>query len=173
MHRASDSTRSAKGRTSVFAGRRSTFKGSQTLQKNQKSKKIDEKSLRRCFANAPRKKNSIFPLPDATWRRFWSSQRAPECSRAPFLTFRGALRDSLGAPGARRGRPKTLPRRSRDAFGTLLDVTMCPERVLGAILSRFWVPRGVSGDRFSIDFRGDFRLILRASWPANGTTLDG
>ena len=56
------------------------------------------------------------------------------------------LRDSLGAPGARRGRPKTLPRRSRDAFGTLLDATMCPERVLGAILSRFWVLRGVSGD---------------------------
>ena len=130
LHRASDLTRSAKGRTSVFAGRRSTFKGSQTLQKNQKSKKIDEKSFRRCFANAPRKKNSIFPLPDATWRRFWSSQCAPECSRAPFLTFRGALRDSLGAPGARRGRPKTLPRRSRDAFGTLLDATMCPEKVL-------------------------------------------
>ena len=166
-------TRSAKGRTFVFAGRRSTFKGSQTLQKTQKSKKIDEKSLRRCFANAPREKNSIIPLPDETWRRFWSPRRAPECSRAPFLTSWGALKDSLGAPGARRGRPKTLPRRSRDAFGTLLDATMCPERVLGAILSRFWVPRGVSGDRFSIDFRDDFRLISRASWPANGITLDG
>ena len=39
LHRASDSTRSAKGRTSVFAGRRSTFKGSQTSQKNRKSTK--------------------------------------------------------------------------------------------------------------------------------------
>ena len=118
-------------------------------------------------------KNSIFPRPDATWHRFWSSQCAPECSRAPFLTFQDALRDSLGAPGARRGRPKTLPRRSHDAFGTRLDPTVRPESVPGAILSRFWVPRGVSGDRFSMDFRDDFRFILRASWPANGITLDG
>ena len=173
LHRASDSTRSAKSRTSVFTGRRGTFKGSQTLPKKRKSTKIDEKSLRRCFANELHEENSIFPLPDATWRRFWSSQCAPECSRAPFLTFRGALRDSLGAPGARRGRPKTLPRRSRDAFGTLLDASGCPERVPGAIFTRFWVPRAVSGDRFSIDFLYDFRSILRASWPANGKTLDG
>ena len=49
--RAIGATRSAKGRTSVFASRRSTFKGSQTSQKNRKSTKISEKSLRRCFAN--------------------------------------------------------------------------------------------------------------------------
>ena len=173
LHRASDSTHSAKGRTSVFAGRRSTFKGSQTLQKNRKSTKIDEKLLPRCFTNAPRKKNSIFSLMDATWRRFWSPQRAQEWSRALFLASRCALRDSLGAPGARRGRPKTLPRRSQDAFGTLLVATVCPERVPGAILSRFWVAQGFSRHRFSVDFRGDFRLVSRASWPANGITLDG
>ena len=78
-----------------------------------------------------------------------------------------------GAPGTLRDAPETLPRRSRDAFGTLLDATGCPERVPGPIFSRFWVPRGVSRDRFSIDFLCDFRSILRASWPANGKTLDG
>ena len=168
LHRASDSTRSAKGRTFVFADRRSTLKGSQTLQKNQKSTKIDEKSLRQCFANAQRGEKSIFPLPDATWCRFWSPRRAPRRSRAPFLASRGTLGNPPDAPAARRGRSGTLPRRSQDAFGTLLDATGCPERVPGTIFIRFWVPRGLSGDRFSIDFHGDFRLILRASWPANG-----
>ena len=160
MHRASDSTRSAKCRTSVFADRCSTFKGSQTLQKKQKSTKIDEKSLRQCFANAQRRENSIFPLPDATWCRFWSPRHAPRRSRAPFLASRGTLGDPPDAFAARRGRsrdaPETLPRRSRDAFGTLLDATGCPERVPGPIFSRFWVPRGVSRDRFSIDFHRDF-----------------
>ena len=115
LHRASDSTRSAKGRTSVFADRRSTFKGSQTLQKKQKSTKIDEKSLRQCFANAQRRENSIFPLPDATWCRFWSPRHAPRRSRAPFLASRGTLGDPPDAFAARRGRSETLPRRSRDA----------------------------------------------------------
>ena len=156
LHRASDSTRSAKGRTSVFAGRRSTFKGSQTSPKKRKSTKIDEKSLRRCFANALHAESSIFPFSDATWRRFWSPRRAPRRSRAPFLACRVALGDSPGPPGGRRGRSVTLPRRSRDAFGTLLHDTGSPERVPGAILSRFWVPRGVSGDRSSVDFRSVF-----------------
>ena len=166
MHRASDSTRSVKGRTSVFAGRRSTFKGSQTLQKQQKSTKIDKQLLRRCFANAQHKENSIFPLSDATWRRFWSPWRAPRRSRVPFLASPVALGDSPGTPGGHRGRSGTLPRRSADAFGTLLHATGSPERVPGAILTRFWVPRGVSEDQFSFDFRCDFRLILRASHSA-------
>ena len=153
LHRASDSTRSAKSRTSVFAGRRSTFKGSQTLPKKRKSTKIDEKSLRRCFVNALHEENSIFPFSNATWRRFWSPRRAPGRSRAPFLASWVALGDSPGTPGGRRGRSGTLPRRSRDAFGTLLDATGSPERVQAAILSRFWLPRGVSGDRSSVDFR--------------------
>ena len=75
------------------------------------------------------------------------------------------------AQGTRQEAPESL-RRSLDALGMLLGATGHP-RGPGSILSRFWVPRGVSGDRFSIDFRGDVRLILRASWPANGTTLDG
>ena len=102
LHRASNSTRSAKGRTSVFAGRRSTFKGSQTLQKNRRSTKIDAKSLRQCFANAQRGENSIFSFPDATWCPFWSPRHAPRRSRAPFLTSRGALGDSQDAPLAHR-----------------------------------------------------------------------
>ena len=167
------STRSAKARTFVFAGRRSTFKASRTLQKNRKSTNIDEKSLRRCFANALHEGNSIFPLSDATWCRFWSPRHAPRRSRAPFLASRGTLGDPPDAPAARRGRSGTLPRRSRDAFGTLLDATGCPERVPGTIFTRFWVPRGVSGDEFPIDFHYDLRSILRASWPADGKTLDG
>ena len=47
--------------------------------------------------------------------------------------------DAPDAPVVRRGRSGALPRRSRDAFGTLLDATGRPERVLGAILKRFWV----------------------------------
>ena len=168
LHRASDSTRSAKGRTSIFADRCSTFKGSQTLQKKQKSTKIDEQSLRQCFANAQCGENSIVPLPDATWCRFWSPRCAPRRSRAPFLASRGILGDPPDAPAARRGRSGTPSRRSRDAFGTLLDATGCLERVPRTIFTRFWVPRGVSGDRFPIDFHGDFRSNLRASWPANG-----
>ena len=66
LHRASDSTRSAKGRTSVFAGMRSTSEGSQTLRKNRKSTQIDNKSLRQCFANESPEQNSKFSLPGAT-----------------------------------------------------------------------------------------------------------
>ena len=98
-------------------------------------------------------------LPGAPGRPFWRPG-------APLATLRTL---SWRAGDA----PETLPRRSRDAFGTLLDVTGCPERVPGAIFTRFWVPRGVSGDRFSIDFHNDCRSILQASWPANGKNLDG
>ena len=157
LHRASDSTRSAKGRTSVLTGRRGTKHIFRTLRKNRKSTKIVEKSLRRRFANEPREENSIFSLPDATWRRFWSPRRAPGRSWAHFLASPGALGDPPGAPGARRGRPKTLLRRSQDASGTLLGATGHPERVPGPILTRFWVPRDLCRDRFWFDFRVDFR----------------
>ena len=157
LHRASSSTRGAKGRTSVFADRHSTFKGLQSLQENEKSTKIDEKSLRQCFANAQRTENSIFPLPDATWCRFWSHRcTAPRRSRAPFLASRGTLGDPPDAPAARRERSGTLPR--------------APEMPSG----RSWTPRGVrrrSRERFSldlgcpevspgIDFRSIFTLIF-------------
>ena len=70
LHRASDSTRVAIGRTSVFAGRRSTSEGSQTLRKTRNSTTIHRKSARRCFVNAPHEKNSMFSLPDVTRYRF-------------------------------------------------------------------------------------------------------
>ena len=109
LHRASDSTRVAMGQTSVFAGRRSTSEGSLTLRKNRKSMKVVEKSLRRRCANEPREENSIFSFPDASWRQFRSTRRAPGRSRAPLLASRGALGDPPGVPGARRGHPERLP----------------------------------------------------------------
>ena len=148
LHRASDSTHSTKGRTSVFADRRSTFKASQTVQKNKTSMKIDEKSFRQCIANSQRVENSIFPLPDTTWCRFRSPRRAPRRAKAPFLASRGTFGDPSVVPAARRGRSATTPRRSRDAFRTVLDGTGRPEMVPGTIFSRFGVPRGVSRDRF-------------------------
>ena len=81
-------------------------------------------------------------LPGAPGRPFWRPG-------GPLATLRTLSRRAGDAP-------ETLPRRSRDAFGTLLDATGCPERVPGPIFSRFWVPRGVSRDRFSIDFHRDF-----------------
>ena len=78
-------------------------------------------------------------LPGAPGRPFWRPG-------GPLATLRTLSRRAGDAP-------ETLPRRSRDAFGTLLDATGCPERVPGPIFSRVWVPRGVSRDRFSIDFQ--------------------
>ena len=63
MRHASRSTRTTKGRTFIFADRHSTFKGLLTLQQHRKSITIDRKSLRLCFANAPRNKNSMFFIP--------------------------------------------------------------------------------------------------------------
>ena len=150
--RAIGATRSAKGRTSVFASRRSTLEGSQTLQKNQKLTKIVEKSVRRRFANEPSEKNSIFSLADATRRRFWSPRPSPERSRAPLWASRAVLGDSPGAPGARRGRSRDAPRR-------LWDV---PERHWASRVgpgtdfkSTLGAP-GMLRDRFWIDFRVDF-----------------
>ena len=164
LHRASDSTRSAKGQTSVFAGMRSTLEGSQTLRNNRKSTKIDETSLRHCVATRSRDQNSIFSLPGATWRRFWRLRSIPGRSRALLLASRAALGDPPGDPGACRERLETLPRRSRDAFRMLLGTAGRPERVAGSILSRFWVLRGSSGqlpgpiwDRFSYQFSHQFR----------------
>ena len=134
--------------------------------------KIVEKSLRRRCANEPRETKSIFSLPDATWRRFWSPRGASGRFRAPFLASRGALGKSPDAPRARRGRPKTLPRRSRDAIGMLLVAMGRPERLPGPVLSRFGVPRAAPGTDFASSFvsicASIFVRILRASWPANG-----
>ena len=65
--RTGDATRSAKSRTFVFAGRRSTSEGSQRLRRKKKSLKIDKESFRCRFAQEPHGKNTMFPLPDATW----------------------------------------------------------------------------------------------------------
>ena len=116
------------------------------------------KSLRRCFPTDLRRKFSVFSLWDATWHRFWSPRRAPGRSWAHFLASRVPLVTPPGAPGARRGRPKTLLRRSQDASGTLLGATGHPERVPGPILTRFWVPRDLCWDRFRINVRVDFLI---------------
>ena len=66
---ASDSTRSANGRTSVFAGRRGTKQRFRIWRKNRKSTNIVEKLLRRACATQPCDKNSIFPISAANQRR--------------------------------------------------------------------------------------------------------
>ena len=66
---ASDSTRSAKGRTPVFADRHSISGRFSILLKNRRSTKIFEKSLRRACATQAHAKNSNFSLPAANRRR--------------------------------------------------------------------------------------------------------
>ena len=151
----SNSTRSAKGRTSVFASRRSTLKGSQNSPKQRKSKKIDEKLLRRCFTKALREKNSIFSLPDAARCRFWAPRCAPECSRALLPASRDALGDLPGAPGACRGRSQDAPETS---LGPSWAPWGVPMRVPGPIWGLFWVPRGPPGT----DVGWIFALIFSA-----------
>ena len=125
----SDSTRSAKGRTFVFASRRSTLEGSQARQKHAKSRKLDRTLLGRRFASEPRARSSPFSIPCASQPRFSSPRRAPRRSKALLLVPRGDLGDLLGAAGARWGRPKTLPRRSWDNLGNLLGCVRRSEEV--------------------------------------------
>ena len=99
------------------------------------------------------------------------------------LPPRWGTSEIVAAPSMAPGRPKRRARRpkrptrgtqeARDASGTLFGATGHPRRVSGPILDRFWVPQGSSRHRFSKDFCDDFRSIQRASWPANGSTLDG
>ena len=79
------------------------------------------------------------------------------CIRDSFLASRGVPGEPPGAPGARRGRPEALLRRSGDALGTLLGATRRPDRVPGTILGAL----GTLRDRFSIDFWIDFRVGFR------------
>ena len=120
LHRASDSTRSAKGRTSVFAGRRDTLEGSQTLRKNRKSTKIEETSLRRRFVNERREQKLDFFVAGrdsasilvASARSRTLSGALPGVSGCPW----GLSGRSQGAPGTPQDAPETLPRRLRDAL---------------------------------------------------------
>jgi len=93
----------------------------------------------------------------------WGSRKKVGSLREIFWGLPGTLKNRglphkgfFGAPRASPGRSETLPNRSRDAFGTLFDSTGRPERVPGAILGRFCVPRCVTRDRLSIDVREDF-----------------
>ena len=90
----------------------------------------------------------------------------PEIREIPELPVGSRAAGKSRNSGNSGGPASGLGPHSGDAFGTLLHATGSPERVPGAILTRFWVPRGVSEDRFSFDFRCDFRLILRASHSA-------
>ena len=143
----SDSTRSVKARTFVFAGRRGTFKGSLMLQKYKISMKIAKKSVRCRFAHEPHEEKSIFSFPDATARRFWLPRRAPGRPRALFLASQGVLGGSPCAPGTRQDAPGTLPSRSRETAGTLLGATGRPERAPRPILTRFWETWSLCRDR--------------------------
>ena len=112
------------------------------MQQRRKSTKIDGTSLRRCFANAPREKNSVCSLPGATWHRCWSPRRAPSRSWALVLASWGVFGDALGAPG----RAGDTLKRSRDDPGTSLGTSGRPVRVARPILGRFWVPQNAQID---------------------------
>ena len=169
MHRASDSTRSAKGRTFVFADRRSTFKASQTLQKEQKLTNNRSDNASRTHS--------------AEKTRFFRSRTRLGVDFCLLGVLPGAPGRLFWRPGAPLATLRTLPRRAGDAPGRSRDA---PETPSGCS----WTPRGVwrgSRDRFSLDFGCpevspgiDFRsiftvivAILQASWPANSKTLDG
>ena len=77
-------------------------------------------------------------LPNPSRRSFW-------CPEPPSRTLRTLL-----------GRAGDVPRRSRDACRTLLDVMGRPESLPGLIWSRFWVSR----NRFWIHFRVLYCTIL-------------
>ena len=81
----------------------------------------------------------------APGRSFWRQ-------RACLGILQALLRSAGDAPQERWGRPETLPRRSRDAFGTRLGATIHAERVQGPICDQFWVSGGLSSDRFSTNF---------------------
>ena len=109
-HCASALPRNAKGRTLILTGMRGTSERFCILRKGRQSIKIGEKLLRKRCTNAARAKNSLFSLPEAPRRRFWSPRSAPGRSRPLFLTIGAAPGDSPGAPGM-------LPGRSRDDPG--------------------------------------------------------
>ena len=128
LHRASDSTRSAKGRTSVFAGMRSTSEGSQTLRQTRKSTRMLQPG---------RAKKTRFPR--SRTRLGVDFGRLGALLGAPGRSFwcPGA---ALGIAWAALGPAGDAPRRSRDT----------PETPSG----RSWTPRGVprvSWDRFRVD----------------------
>ena len=86
----------------------------------EKRPKILEKPLRKDSASKLHERKLFFSLPDATWHRFWTPWLAPRHSRTMILESQGAPGGPPNAPGPRRGRPETLPRRSRVAPRMLL-----------------------------------------------------
>ena len=136
-------TRSAKGRTFVFAGRRSTFKGLAGFAGKTKLTKIDEKSLRCSFAHEPHEKNVFFH----SWTRLSIDSGClgalPDAPRRSFWPRRTALQTLRVLPEHARD----APRRSKDTPGTLLGATGRAQRVPGSILRRFWEPWSLSRDR--------------------------
>ena len=130
LRHASRSTRSTKARTFIFADRHSTFKGLLTLQQHRKSITIDRKSLRLCFANAPRNKNSMFFIPGRDLASILVAS-------ARYQALPGALSDVSA-------HPLEPSRRSWDVPGTAPDAPETPPERSWAAWS---APRG-SQDRF-------------------------
>ena len=114
----------------------------------QKSVKNRRKTATMQLRSRASREKRVFSFLDAACHRFWLPWRAPGCSPTLFLASQDRFADSQGAPGARRGRPKTLQRHSRNTLGCH---GVCPEGpgidfdsilgalepLLGSILNRF------------------------------------
>ena len=147
---------------------RSTSEGSQTLQNNRKSTKSWPNNGSQTGRTTTTR---FFPSQTRLGGHFGRLGALLDIPGHPFWRPGLPLVTPPDAPGARRGRPKTLMRRSRDASGPLLGAAGCPERVPGPILVQFWVPRTSAGTDFGSIPASIFSLILQASWPANVITL--
>ena len=94
------------------------------------------------------RKNSLFSLPEVPRHRFWLPRSAPGRSSWRPGPGLGTLR---ALPGRCRDDPRTIPghvENAPDGPWELLGRQGVPGRLLGAILSRFRVPRGSPWKQF-------------------------
>ena len=127
LHCMSDSTHSAKGRTSVFAGSAVLSRVRGLCRKTEKQLKLMENCCDYALQVRCTTKLDFF-APRCDLATILVALAPPERSWALFLLSQRVFGELLGAPRGRWARSGTEPGHSRDAFGTLLDDTRCPEK---------------------------------------------